>query len=329
MSVTPQQNSAASLVEVARAANVSVGTASRVMNGTANVNDDLRRRVIVAGRKLGFVPKLRRRHLAVIAGRQSPALPVGYVSVMSSLISRIALSRQLGVELLDVEELDDIGSCHIDAALGVVFDDRILQLKDYPNLPLVTINHPMTGQGIHSLYTDHHWQGRTATQHLVEKGHERIGFLAIEPEEWGARQRHAGYRAALEAAGIEYDPALVRYSIDEPVYEVLRQWRRLGITAILNFSEDAALETLHLLSNVFDLRIGEDISTITLEDLPIYQYLTPPQTVIRQPLSELAEQAVDAVLRLAQRGEPDAPSEPIDICLGSELIERESVADLR
>ena len=325
-------DSAGTLADVAREANVAVGTVSRVMNGYENVEESLRRRVILAGRKLGFVPKLRRRHVAIIDGRQSPGLPVGYVSVMTSLISKIALSRDIGVEVLDIEQIDEIGECHIDAAIGVVFDDRILELLEYPSLPVVTINHPMTDKGIHSVYTDHHWQGYAASKHLIERGHERIAFLAIEPDEWGARQRHTGYQKALEEAGIPYDETLVRYSIRDPAYDILGRWLRRDVTAILNFSEDSALETLHIISNVFGLRIGDEISTISLEDLPIYQFMTPPQTVIRQPMYKLAEAAVNTVLGTEpSKGSTTyvPPADPVDCCLESELIERDSVADLR
>lgn len=313
----------ASLVDVAREAKASLGTVSRVMNGNDTVSDDLRRRVIKAGRKLGFAPKRRRRTVAVITGRQSPGMPVGYVSVMTSLLMRGALQRDAGIELFDIEQLDKVASCHIDAAVGVVFDDRLQALNDYPSLPVVAINHPMADQGISSVYTDHYDQGYSATRHLLERGHQQIAFLAIEPDEWGSRERRRGCEEALAEAGLELDPAHARYTVDVPAYDLLQRWSRNGVSAILNFSEDTAGEVLHILTNILHQRIGHDISTITLEDLPIYQYFSPPQTVIRQPLEALADLALDHALN--QTRDDDV----LDRCLKGELVIRDSVADLR
>ena len=322
----PEKTSDISISRVAAEAEVSLGTVSRVFNGHPSVSEDLRRHVLTTGRRLGFVPKLPRRTLAVITGRHSPALPVGYVSIVTALVSRYAEARGYGVELIDVGNLDAVLQSHAHAAIGIVFDERIADLADIPNFPVVTLNHPMVDRGLHSLYTDHHAQAQVATEHLLEAGHREIAFLEIEPDEWGSEQRKRGYLDALAAAGIDTDPTLIQYSSQTPVYDILTRWARCGVTGILNFSEDAALEVIHILSNVLALTIGRDIATVTLEDLPIYQYLSPPQTTVRQPLEAIAEQAVacaiDAAERL-QRGETPLPV--VDQCFPTELIRRDSV----
>lgn len=69
-----------------------------------------------------------------------------------------------------------------------------------------------------------------------------------------------------------------------------------------------------------------DISTITMEDVPICQYFTPPQTVIRQPMGELARLAVEKAITLAENGLPEEEKRKVvDICLRGELVERDSV----
>ena len=322
------RNGETSITDVARRARVSIGTVSRVMNQHPSVGSDIRRRVWLASRELGFVPRQQHRCIALITGRRSPALPVGYVSVLTSLISQHLAERRYSVELIDVENLDLAYEAHIEGAIGIVFDDRLANLKSIPNLPLVTVNRPMLELGIHSIRTDHYAQAVIATQHLLQRGHRRIGLLAIEPE-WGAQERVRGYRDALAAAGVSEDAALVQFTIEQPVYDILNRFIGRGVSAILNFSEDTSLEVLHILSNVLKLRIGQDISTISLEDLPIYQYLSPPQTAVHQPLGELARVAVETVLELcAARGEPSSDDNVVDLCLPTELIERDSVAQL-
>ena len=65
---------------------------------------------------------------------------------------------------------------------------------------------------------------------------------------------------------------------------------------------------------------------ISLEDLPIYKYLSPPQTTVSQPLSELARLAVTTMLKLCDGAEPQIT--PLNLVLQTELIERDSVVML-
>lgn len=321
----------ASITAVARRAGVSLGTVSRVMNGAESVDDDLRRRVMIAAREVGFVQRSTRSNIALIAGRHSPTLPVGYTAIMTSLIERLAAKEGFGVEVFEEENFEQVGQSHIVAAIGVVFTDRIIELLEVPRLPVITINHPLVRQGIHSVYTDHYEQGLLATKHLLEHGHRRIAFLADLPNEWGACERLRGYKAALKAAKIKIVPEWIFFTEGQPPHDTVCRWAAKEVTGILNFSEDTAPQVLHVLQNVLGLKIGKDISTVTLEDIPFYQYFSPPQTVIRQPLEELAKTAVRLAAELVEesRNGIHKPSAVRDICLSGTLVSRESVADLK
>lgn len=314
-----------SITDVARHAEVSIGTVSRVINRHPSVSPDLRRRVLSSSRSLGFSPKVAHRSIAVITGRHSPALPVGYVGVMTSLVSRFLATKRCLVELIDIENLDMAYETHLDGVIGVVFDDRLAALKSIPNLPVLSINKPLTQENVHSVYADHYQQGAIATRHLIERGHRHIGFLETEADVWGCKERLRGYKDVLAEHALPIEPSLIQYTTEQPVYNTLARWNRRGVSAILNFSEDTCLEVLHILTNVLDLTIGRDISTVTIEDLPIYQYISPPQTVVRQPLEEMARIAVDFMTQAC-----DSPTAPacLDCCLPTELIEHDSVATL-
>ncbi len=325
----PRRNGDISIVDVAHKARVSIGTVSRVFNHHPSVAPELRQRVLNASRQLRFVPRLPHRCIGVVTGRHSPALPIGYVSVMTSLISRYLASQRYAIELIDIENLDLAAQAHIEGVIGVVFDDRLTRLRKIANLPLLTINHPLADQGIHSISTDHYQQAVLATRHLVQRGHRRIALLQIEPDEWGSRERRRGYLDVLREHGIEPDESLIHFTLQQPVYDVTTRVVRRGATAILNFSEDASLEVIHLLSNILGLRIGKDISMISLEDLPIYHYLTPPQTTIRQPLEDLARLAVEHMLQLTEAIRAgSALPQTINLSIPSQLIERDSVATI-
>jgi DNA-binding LacI/PurR family transcriptional regulator len=315
-----------SISDVAAHAEVSVGTVSRVINRHPAVAVDLRRKVLISSRTLGFVPRQVQRCVAIVTGRQSTALPVGYVSVLTSLVSRVLASMRISVELIDIENLDIAYEAHIDGMIGIVFDERLAEFQHVPNLPIIAINKPMVDRGIHSIYADHYQQAVLATQHLIDHGHRKIAFLAIQPDEWGSQQRLKGYCDVLEKHGLQPEPSWIQYTLNTPVYEILARWRDRQISGILNFSEDTSLEVLHILSNVLGLKISSDISTVTLEDLPVYQYFTPPQTVVRQPLEDLARLAVENLIALGEQ--PDGGTSCLDICLPTELVARDSVATI-
>src|SRR5690242_12998533 len=114
-----------SITHVARRAKVSIGTVSRVINQHPSVDPQLRRRVLVASREVGFVPKLQHRCIALLTGRRSPAMPVGYVSVLVSLVSQYLAAKKYAVELIDIENIDLAYEAHIEGAIGVVFDERL------------------------------------------------------------------------------------------------------------------------------------------------------------------------------------------------------------
>jgi LacI family transcriptional regulator len=320
----------ASVTAVARRAGVSLGTVSRVMNGAESVDAALRRRVMLAARELGFVQRSTRANLAVIAGRHSPTLPVGYTAIMTSLLERLAARQGFGVEVFEEGRFEDVAQSHIVAAIGVVFTDRITDLVAVPRLPVITINHPLVKRGVHSVYTDHYEQGLLATRHLLERGHRSVAFLADLRREWGAQERLRGYQAAMKEAKAAVRPEWVWFTGGEPPHDTVCRWAAQQVTGILNFSEDTAPQVLHVLQNVLGLAIGRDISTVTLEDVPFYQYFSPPQTVIRQPLEELARTAVALAAELVAecRREGGAPPAVRDICLHGELVARQSVAEL-
>src|SRR5690606_16800772 len=131
----PRRSGDISITDVAKRAGVSIGTVSRVFNHHPSVAAELRQRVLAASRQLRFVPKLPHRCIGVVTGRHSPALPIGYVSVMTSLISRYLARARYAIELIDVENLDLADQAHIEGVIGVVFDDRLAELRKVANLP--------------------------------------------------------------------------------------------------------------------------------------------------------------------------------------------------
>ncbi len=170
------------------------------------------------------------------------------------------------------------------------------------------------------------WQGGlAATRHLLALGHRRIGVIGGPDGMMCGRARIDGYRAALESAGVGYDPALVRDGDfhHEAGYTAGRELLRLPDrpTAVFAGNDLQALG-LYEAARERGLRIPLDLSVVGFDDLPLARWISPPLTTVRQPLTEMAEAAVRLVLRLGRGEEPGAPR----VDLATWLVERASTA---
>jgi DNA-binding LacI/PurR family transcriptional regulator len=220
----------ATIADVAAASGVGVGTVSRVINGAANVREATRDSVLKVIDQLGYRPS----HLAVSLSRgtaRTMAIVVPHLT-RPSVVMRLAGA----LAVLDEQGYDTV-VCNVDtpqqrdhhlAALtkrhradGVIVVSLRLsqqQLTSFgrAGVPLVTVG--VLAPGVPQTITDDVMGGRLATEHLLSLGHRRIGFVGDTVRRMSAtnlgftasEHRLRGYRQALAAASIDYDPRLVR-----------------------------------------------------------------------------------------------------------------------
>jgi len=164
--------------------------------------------------------------------------------------------------------------------------------------------------------------GLTATRHLLGLGHERIATIGGPTDLLCSRARLDGYRSAMEAAGIEVDPALVRtgdYRVEGGFKEAMAL---LDLpeppSAIFAGSDLQALGVLEA-ARLHHVRVPSDLSIVGFDDLPLSAWTSPALTTVRQPLAEMASAAV----RLVLTGGATADR---SVELATSLVERESTA---
>src|SRR4051812_34727332 len=169
--------------------------------------------------------------------------------------------------------------------------------------------------------------GLAATRHLLDLGHRRIGMIAGPRRMMCSRARIDGYRAALETAGVAFDPALIREGTfhHETGYRVGLELLRLKDrpTAIFTGNDLQALG-LYEAARELGLRIPEDLSVVGFDDLPVAPWVGPPLTTVRQPLTEMAEAAAKLVLDLGRDGGSPAATR---VELATSLVVRSSTAE--
>lgn len=327
----------ATIKDVSREAEVSIKTVSRVLNRERYVGADTRARVEAAMAKLNFRPSAAARSLA---GRRSYQVALvcdnpspHYVFEMqrgirdrceADGVRMIAQPYDRGSDRLagEIEALVD--TIHLD---GLVLtpplsdDEAVLTLLASRGVRVVRVSPGVRVGSAPSVYIDNTRAAAEMTAHLIALGHRRIAHIAGPPDFVASRQRLAGYRAALEAAGT-FDPALVvegRFDFASGAQgAALLLDGDAPPTAIFAASDDmaaGALATAHHRG----IAVPGRLSVAGFGDDALAGYVWPPLTTVRQPVRALGWNAADLLLAPAVE---EAPPERRE--LAYEMITRGS-----
>jgi LacI family transcriptional regulator len=327
--------------DVAAAAGVSQATVSLVLNSASGsrFSEDTRRKVRDAVIKLGYRTNA---HAKVL--REGVAGMIGFIgdsvatSPFAGAIIEGAQQRawEDGILLLTVNTGGDkaLEAASLDTMLsykvaGVVYAAMYHRYLDVPeavaSVPSVVLNSQDREGRVPSVAPDEVKGGFTATRRLVDAGHRRIALINIETLESGlpaAVGRYEGYTAALEEAGLELDPQLVRFGTggEEDGYKYAMELLTAAHppTAIFCANDRGAWGAYQAASDL-RLRIPNDVSVVGFDNQAILApHLRPGLTTLDLPFVAMGRRAVELILGKA---EPDGRVELMDC----PLIERKSV----
>ncbi len=337
-----QQRRRPTSADVAARAGVSRTTVSFVLNARTDVGipADTRQRVEDAARELDYHPHSPARALAGgsthtigLVLRQS-AEQVAADALLAETLWGVASEARISGYRVLVEPLSPDGGLYSDLLRSQGADGLIVsgpRIDDEELASLVTDGFPIILQGslpsvaAPSVDVDNRAGARAAVDHLVGLGHRRIGCITNAPLAYtAAADRVAGYRDALDAAGIAQDDNLVvagefdAASGHAAMRSLLAQ--APDVTALFVASDVVAFGALRALREA-GLRVPRDISVVGFDDIPLARHFDPPLTTIRLPANALGAAAGRALVdRLA--GRPTAER----TLLPTELVVRESTA---
>jgi LacI family transcriptional regulator len=328
------------LADVAQRAQVSTATASRVLNGTGFVSDELRQRVLTAAKELNYAPNGIARSMA-----KGHTLTLGLVvgDITSPFCSQLARGVEdagqangYGVILCNADEDPAKEQAYLSMLLEKRVDGillaasnrearHVIRLHDR-GVKLVLLDRVIPALAIPSVQVDNVGGVYQATEYLLGLGHRRIAMAVGDLTITTARQRLDGFKAALEAGGIALDPDLVVNAPPHQAggYDAARQIMGLcpPPTAIISWSDVTTTGVLLALRDR-GVRIPEDISVIGFDDVPLLSLLACPLTVIAQPAYELGHRACELLLRLIRDPAPPTAEES-QICLPARFLIRAS-----
>lgn len=302
--------------DIAKLANVSKGTVSKVLNNYPHVSDEMRERVMKIVRETGF----ERHHVAqILASARSNIvgliIPSGAKSVfadpyfphLTECITRACNTHGLTVSLLlyyaEQENISATKNILSNGLLdGVILsgdrkDNQMLPLLMRTNIPFVFLGRPMNGERVHFVDVDNFGGGKQATEYLLSRGYQRIGIITSDLN-WACEHRYAGYVAAL---GDLYHPQRVAYGdfTPESAYHAMKHLLDADVDALFVVSDTMALGALQCIRE-HGLRVPEDIAVVGFDDLPLSHQSHPPLTTIRQPIDEQARTAVTILAQLIE-----------------------------
>ena len=300
--------------DIAHEAEVSKATVSRVLNGTTAVNEDKRRAVLEATRRLGFKPNVVARSLAKGRSMTIGVLTQNIGSPFYDAISQgvIAGLGDTGYSpiFVDGQWQRDIEVEAIHALLGRRVDGLVLIGGDIPGdeltqlcgeLPTVVVARQLPAEQHHCIFTDNIDGGYRATKLLIDHGHREIAIIHGIEHHPDAIDRFEGYRRALGEAGLTLNDRLVLggdFSADSGERAIEELFARgqpfTGVFAandMMAFGARLAFYRRHL-------HVPDDVSIVGFDDQAEAAFMAPPLTTVRQPGQEMGRKASGALLDL-------------------------------
>jgi len=330
---------AVTIKDIARLANCSIKTVSRVINNEPHVSEATRNRVLTAIRNSGYAPNLSARRLVQQRSNSICILLYpGFDQPASALLSRVLdIGHEENYEILFQSYfpsrtpsrnalVERINQHHHD---GYIItppcdeDDVVTDLLNTYKIPFVQVN-PLNRAAASPYVAGNDYQGAfNITEHLINLGHTQIAFLMGPRNMRSSFDRLYGFRAALDAHAIPVNEDFIinsEFTFDGgwlATQELLA--KPDPPTAIFAGNDTAAFGAMFAVQEA-GLRIPEDISICGHDDLTTAKYVHPGLTTVHQPVEELIEQATRLLLQILKEGK----AEPDRIVLPSHLVVRGS-----
>jgi len=337
-------NKPTTIHDIARAANVSSATVSRVLsNSSYPVSKAKRERILSLAEEMNYVPNLLGRQLK---GSKSTTIGVIVPSIMNPFYSSVLfgieeIARQNNFTVIACNSLHDplLEDEYIRTILekqikGVVISSISSDKSQFKSMikagvHVIAIDQKIEEDQISQIEFDYQKGGHLATKHLQSKGHTRIGYVTSKVDRPSRKSILSGYMEAMKLEGLE---PLVEESKADFVDNALSEFdtgkmltaRLLGRpvppTAIFACNDMMAFGVIRELSER-NIRVPQDISVIGFDGIDLGQMINPQLTTIKQPDYEMGKLACKMLLD--KMNGADVPA--YDIILQPELLERGSV----
>lgn len=311
------KNKKVGLAQIANELGVSKTLVSLVINGKGNqhnINKDTQKKVWEKVKELNYRPNTIARSLRtgksqniglIVADIANP-----FYAKLARIIEDFARKRGYNLVISSSDENPEIETQLIDIMLEHQMDGLIIsttqQLKDKfqelldRNYPFVLVDREIAGVEANYVIVDNFEGAFSLTEQLINKGHEKIAYLSVTPDYLSSiKQREEGYLKALEKHNLDHSiiKKIDYKEIDGKVEEVINNLiiNNKSIDAVFASNNNVAKTCLKKFKQ-HGIRIPEDISLVSFDDIDLFEFSNPPLTAVKQPLQEIGESAISLLL---------------------------------
>ncbi|GGD08841.1 LacI family DNA-binding transcriptional regulator [Pontibacillus salipaludis] len=324
--------------DVARLANVSIATVSRVLNNQPGYSEKTKQKVLETIEELGYQPNAIARGLV---NRKTSTIGVLFPSVSGLLSAEIlhgieAKAHQHGNSVIvcntaenrekTIKYLQVLREKRVDGLIFVSEEvtEEYYELFRGMDIPVVLVSTQSYQYPLPYVKVDDRHAAYAATRHLIEEGHTKIGMIAGSPDDpIAGSPRIEGYRLAMREAGRSLEDSLVetcssfQYNDGKSGFSSLMN-RHPELTAIFAASDELAIGAISAAYKE-SIRIPDDVSIVGYDNLLLAEMSVPPLTTIAQPFGRMGERAVQMIIDLMNGEEAESTILP------HELVIRDSV----
>ncbi|SMC26507.1 transcriptional regulator, LacI family [Clostridium acidisoli DSM 12555] len=329
---------AASIKDVAKEAGVSIATVSRVLNDVDVVNEETKKKVIEAIKKLDYRPNIVARSLKTqktrtigivvpdISNQFYPEIVRGAEDVANIYNYNVILCNTDLDSEKEVEYLKVLREKMVD---GVIYmsnsmEDEIIDTLNNLKLPTVLVETNSKNNEFPSVTIDNEKAAYDATTYLIKNGNKKIAYIGVNPDSANASGlRFLGYKKALEDNGIKYDEKLIQFgglkaADGRDGMEVIIN-KVKDIDAAFCCSDEIAMGVINTLRDK-GIKVPEQVDVMGFDNIYAASIYYPKLTTIEEPMYDMGSVGMRMLIKLVNKKEIEQKHYVLD----HKLIERDS-----
>ncbi|MFX0561096.1 LacI family DNA-binding transcriptional regulator [Tepidibacillus infernus] len=305
------------IVDVAKMANVSTATVSRVLSNSGTVKRETTEKVLEAINKLNYQPNMLARQLRrletktvlvvvpditntffsnLLRGIEAVAMKNGYQVLLGDAHNNVEIERGF-LNILRQKKAD--GMILLTARMDGKLIDEIAK-----EFPVVLACEYFEGSQIPTISIDNISGARKATEHLIELGHKRIGFISGPLNVVLGRDRLKGFQQAMSQHSLQVDPILIQegdFSY-ESGFNLMSKFLALDEppTAVFAANDEMAIGAIKAIKKR-GLQVPEDLSVVGFDDIKFASIFEPELTTIEQPTFDIGIKAMELLIKLINK----------------------------
>ncbi|MEW8972918.1 MAG: LacI family DNA-binding transcriptional regulator [Tissierellaceae bacterium] len=321
--------------EIAKLANVSSATVSKILNGKDQyISEATRQRVLEIVEREGYIPNAIAKSLKI---KSTKTIGIVIPDVMNLFFSELARGIEDAAEkkgysviLCNSDNKESKEEKYIQILQEKMVDGIILTASERSvskslkrrNTPMILLDRDISiDDNVGRIVVDNEDGAYNATNFLIDKGCKNIGFISSDNINKSSGERFKGYKKAILEKGIEYDDEkifLQNYTIETGYKGTMTLLEETKIDGICCGNDLIAIGAIKALKEK-DIDVPREVKVIGFDDIQVSQYMDPPLTTIKQPIYEMGEEAVKMLVAIIERKEVNMVK-----VLKTELIERGS-----